>query len=413
MTSTESLDEVLRGLRDHLDRYAADRYPVQHATGRFHLGATLLQGGRAAEAVAELAEAVALFRSSGMAVEHAKAAMMLGIALRETGRLEEAEGALTSAATAFDAREQRSEHAAALHNLGMVARDRGDLEQAAERFAAAAEAFDALDERVSRTAADREFGTTQLSLGRPELAVDPLERARDEAGERGDAVAWGAAANALGLARLALEELDAAEEAFRAAVSAHPRSVRPEGYAMAKANLALVHEHAGSPARARLAARQARDVPEAPEVVRVQAAGVLERLGKASGDLAAVLDEEPDEGWATVLRDEVGRWGHAGERERREAAAGWVDGVLARRDRAPDLVHAWLDAVLELPPEAMERVIAATVLVWTERASEEEREAFRSVTSRALPRFHLPQWQRLQEAFERHSAELGETVAWR
>jgi tetratricopeptide (TPR) repeat protein len=413
MTSAAAAEETLRALQARVDQYSRDRYPVQHATARFHLGVALLQRGRLTDAVEQLAEAVATFRTSGMPVEHAKATMMLGIALREAGRLPEATRALTAAAAAFAEHDQGSEHAAALHNLGMVARDRGELEAAAARFAEAAEAFDAIGERVSRSAADRELGTTYLTLGQAQAAVEPLQRAFADAGERGDGMAWGAAANPLGLAQLALGRLPAAEEAFRAAVSANPRSVRPEGYAMAKANLALVHEEAGSPARARLAARQARAVPEAPEVVVAQAEAVLARLGDVADDLTAVLVEEAEEEWAGVLRDELGRWVDADDRERARAADGWIDGVLNRRDRAAELIHAWLDAVLELPPEAMERVLDATVLAWVEHPDEERRESFRSLTSRALPRFHLPQWQRLQGALERLCAARGEAVAWR
>jgi tetratricopeptide (TPR) repeat protein len=405
-------DETLQVLRDRIRHHSPDRYPVQHATARFHLGVTLLQAGQAIEATAELAEAVAVFRTSGLAVEHGKAILMLGIALRDTGRLNDAERAFTAAAQTFADHHQPSEHAAALHNLGMVLRDRGELEQAAQRFEAAAKAFDELGELTARSSADRELGATLLTLQRPREALSPLQRAMEESGARGDPVAWGSVANSLGLARLACEELVPAEEAFRAAVSANPRTVRPEGYAMAKANLALVYEEAGSPARARLAARQAAAVTEAPGVVRTQAAGVLERLGDTRDDLAAILDEESDEGWAGVLRDELMRWADADEGERLAAAGGWVDGVLVRRDRAADLLFSWFDAVLELPPESMDRVLAATVAEWAER-DETARETFRSHASRVLPRFHLPQWQRLQSSLEHLSSAAGEPVEWR
>jgi tetratricopeptide (TPR) repeat protein len=409
---SRAAEETLQALRDRIRHHAPDRYPVQHATARFHLGVTLLQAGQAIEATAELAEAVAVFRTSGMAVEHAKATLMLGIALRDTRRLDEAERAFTAAAQTFADHQQPSEHAAALHNLGMVLRDRGQLQEAVRRFEEAAASFDQLGELAARSSADRELGATLLTLGHHQMARSPLLRAMEEAGARGDPVAWGSAANTLGLAHLACGELEPAEEAFRSAVSAHPRTVRPDGYAMAKANLALVYEEGGSPARARLAARQSAAVRGAADVVLAQAAGVLDRLGPGGEDLAAVLDEEPGEGWASVLRDELLRWVDADEAERAAAADGWIDGVLARGDRAAALLYAWLDAVLELPPQAMERVIEATVHGWAARDAV-DREAFRSQTSRVLPRFHLPQWQRLQSAFERLSAQAGELVEWR
>ncbi|CAN5638767.1 hypothetical protein BH23CHL8_BH23CHL8_31550 [soil metagenome] len=405
------MDEAIRILRDRARLHPPDRYPVQHATARFHLGVTLLHGGHATAAAQELESAAGLFRSSGMHVEHAKATLMLGVALREDGSLGPAEDAFRTAASAFAVHGQPSEHAAALQNLGMVARDRADLVQAEGHFAEAVEAFDALGELAARTSADRELGATRLSLGRPEDAMAPLRRAMEEAGGRGDPVAWGAAANALGLAHLACGDLVAAEDAFRGAVSANPRSVRPEGYAMAKANLALLYEEAGSPARAGLAAHQARGVPVAPAAVVVQAAGVLRRLGEHSG-LVAVLDEEPEIGWPSVLRDELARWADADELERLSAARAWIDGVLLRRERAAKLLFAWLDAVLELPPTAMDRVLAVTVRAWAEH-DKAQRDDFRSLTSRVLPRFHIPQWQRLHATFERLATAAGEPVTWR
>ncbi len=412
MTSAAARDDAVRVLRDRIRTHAPDRYPVQHATARFHLGVTLLQGEQAAAAAAELVEAATLFGSVGMPTEHAKATMMLGVALRDGGRPDEAERAFNAAADTFSEHGLTSEHAATLHNLGMVARDRGDLTGAIERFTAAGRAFASLGERASRASADRELGTTLLAADQPARAVPPLQRAVDDAGARGDAIAWGTAANALGLAHLALDALGPAEEAFRAVVSAHPRSVRPDGYAMAKGNLALVHERAGDAARSRLAARQSRDTPGAPPVVVDEARGVLARLGDSPGDLLLVLDDEPREGWALVLRDEARRWVDTAERERLRAAAAWIDGVLARRADTSDLLWSFLEAVLELPPAGMETVLAALVTVWAERPGE-ERDAFRSLTSRVLPRFHLPQWQRLQAAFERLSVAQGEVVAWR
>jgi tetratricopeptide (TPR) repeat protein len=405
--------DVVAELRGRLARYDPDRYPVQHATARFHLGAALLQSGAGGEAVEELATAVAGFRGCGMPAEHAKATMMLGVALRETGRLDEAAEVLLAAAELLGRTGLRSEGAAAQHNLGVVARDRGDLKVAAERFMRAVAAFGELDDGPSRSAAQRELGGVLLQQGSPAEAIAPLAAAMAEAGDRGDAIAFGAAANVLGLARLALEDAVGAEEAFRAAVSASPRTLRPESYAMAKANLALALEAGSAVARARLAARQARDEPAAPAPVVAQAREVLERLGDPDDDLLSALADEPGEGWQQLLRDEVARWAVADEGERRRSAAGWVAGLPVRGELAPDLLHAWLDAVLELPPTALERIIAATVAAWADLPDEAVRERFRSLVARGLPRFHLPQWQRLEASFERLSAAAGHPVAWR
>ncbi|MGI8876081.1 MAG: tetratricopeptide repeat protein [Egibacteraceae bacterium] len=408
----ERLDDALADLRSRVRRYEPERYPVQHATARFHLGAALLQDGRAAAAAAELSAAVAGFRAAGMAVEHAKATMMLGVALRETGRGADAARAFSAAAAAFAEHEQRGEHAAALHNLGLVARDGGDLDRAIEAFTRAVEGFTGLGEATARTSANRELGTTLLAAGRPEEAVGALRRAVDDSPGRTDAVAWGAAANALGLALLALARHDEAAEAFSDAATAHPRGLRPDGHAMAKANLALAHEGAGRAAHARLAARQARDTDGAPPVVAAQAVGLLERIAEVPGELGEVLDAEAADRWAPILRDELGRWLGIDGAARAEVASGWIACVLARRGRAPDLLEAWFGVALEQPPADMEALLTAVVTAWR-RHGAQERERFRSAVSRALPRFHLPQWQRLQHALERLSAATGEEVEWR
>jgi tetratricopeptide (TPR) repeat protein len=415
-------------LYSRVRRYDPERYPVQHATARFHLGATLLQDGQAEDAAVELGAAVAGFGTAGMDVEHAKATMMLGVALRETGRGGDAARAFTAAAAAFADHEQHGEHAAALHNLGLVARDGGDVDTAVEAFRQAAERFAELGEATAATTADRELGTTLLSAGRAEEAAEILHRVVYGNPGRTDPLAWGVAANALGLALLALDRHDEAVQALIDAATAHPRGLRPDGYAMAKANLALAHEGAGRTSHARLAARQARDTAGVPAVVATQAVGVLERLdpidepgsnpgsdpgsGPVVDVIGEVLDAEGADAWPGIIRDEQGRWLGIDDAARVEAAGGWIGCVLARRGRAPDLLEAWFDVALEQPPQDMEALLAATVTAWRGHP-EEERERFRSVTARALPRFHLPQWQRLQHALERLSAAAGEEVEWR
>nr|MBA2577801.1 hypothetical protein [Euzebyaceae bacterium] len=218
-------------------------------------------------------------------------------------------------------------------------------------------------------------------------------------------------ANALGLARLAAGDVDGAVEALHTAVAAQPRSLRPEGFAMAKANLAVAHERAGDAPRARLAARQALAVAEAPDAVVEQSRGVVALLGADPGDLLAVLDTEPAQLWPVALREEVVRWAAADPDERRDDARGWVEGQVARPERSEALAESWLSAVLELPRPDFDAVIA-TVLEATAQVDSETARRFRSQTTRAMARLPVPQLLRVRNRFNDLAVELGQEPAW-
>lgn len=175
---------------------------------------------------------------------------------------------------------------------------------------------------------------------------------------------------------------------------------------MAKANLAVAYERAGVAARARLAARQALAAPLIPQPVADQASAVMERLGDPPGDLAVVILEEPAERRPALVREEVVRWADAGMAERRREAAAWVGAQIAAHGAGIDLCEAWLGALLELPPEAMEDLIRAALAGLAERPTD-DRERFRSQVSSAMARFHVPQWMRLKDTFNRLAVELG------
>src|SRR5215218_4659214 len=87
----------LAQLRERRDRYPPGRYPVQHATAQFHLGAALTNAGRLEEARAALDVAVELFDRMEMGEEHGKALNALGAVLRMAGRLPEASAAFARA----------------------------------------------------------------------------------------------------------------------------------------------------------------------------------------------------------------------------------------------------------------------------------------------------------------------------
>lgn len=401
--------DAITELRQRLDRHPAERYPMQHATAQFHLGVALLEQQRPQEATKALHVAAQLFAPAP--VEHAKALNMLGAALREQGARQEAVAAFSTAAVAFEEHGLAQEHGAALYNLGLIHADAGRSDEAASCFQQAWRRFEAEALGVQAAAAARELGAARLTAGKPAAAAEALEQAVTLAERAGDEPSRGAAANALGLAHLSLDRPGDAAEAFRTAAAANPRRVRPEGYAMATANLALAHERAGDAPRARLAARQALGVPSVPEPVAAQAAKALDRLGAGDGDLVTVVDEESPEGQVGVLRAEVARWVDAAPAERHVAVDGWIDGQLGRPGRAPELAAALLGVLLELPPEPMKTVVTDLVRALGSREHAEQ-DRFRSDVSRAMIRFQGPQWMRLKDTFNRVTAELGEDGTW-
>jgi tetratricopeptide (TPR) repeat protein len=405
------LDDRLADLRDRLLQYRADRHPFEHATLQFHLGATLLDAGRAAPACVALHTAVDLFEAQTRPVEHAKALNLLGAAQQQGGSLDEAAETLERAAELFDLQLLPSEHAAARFNLGLVRRQQQRHAEAAECFERALDRFlrEGLDAQAG--AAARELGATRFELDDLEAAVDSLEHAHELARATGHRSAIGGAANLLGLAHLAANRSGEAIEAFVEAVDAYPRQLDPDSYAMATANLALAHEQAGDAPHARLAARRALRTPGAAAAVTTQASAVLERLGTDDADLVTVLAGQPRAGWVPQLRSELTSVLDAEPDERRRVLAaliaGQLDGPLAPEETAA----AYLEVLLELPPRAMDHLVRATIEALRPRSAE-ERATFRSQVSRAMVRFHPPQWKRLEHTFQVLGTELGDDGTW-
>ena len=403
--------EAIEELERRLARFPPERYPVQHATAQFHLGVALVNAGRPAEAERALEVAAGLFAPDRLPAEHAKTTNARGAALRLAGRLDEAAATFLQADGEFEAAGLRVEQGAALFNLGLVQRELGDSDAAVASLQQARERLDPRGSPVEAAAASRELGATLLGVGRLDAAREALEAALALGRRAGDQPGVGAAANVLGLVELAAGDPMKAADAFRTAVAGHPRSVRPGEFAMAKANLAVAWERAGDPARARLAATQAAGTPTAAAPVLAQARGVLERVGGRPGALLEVLDREPRDQWPVALREELARWLDAGPEERRAEAGAWITGQLDRPAEAADLAEAWLGTLLELPGDAMDRLIRATLEALGELDAGTGAR-FRSDVSRAMPRFHLPQWQRLADSFNRAAARLGQEPAW-
>jgi tetratricopeptide (TPR) repeat protein len=394
-------------LRRRLDRHPADRYPVQHATARFHLGVALAGTGRLEEAEEHLATACRLFPADGMPAEHAKAANARGAVLRLLGRPADAAETFADAAARFERAGLALEQGAAVFNLGLAERELGG-DGVEDAFRRARALLDPNRVPAQAGAAARELGAALLAVGRLDEAVECLRDAVELAGRAGDAPGLAGAANVLGVAHLALGNAGAAAASLEQSVAASPRSVRPDGYAMAKANLALADEARGRTTQARLAAQQALGTPGAPAPVRAQAADVLARLGDEPGAVWAVLDDLPPERWPAVVREELARWVDTGAARRAAEAAAWVHGQSRRQAAAEDLAEALLGALVELPPQAMETVIDGVVAA----VAADGAEAFVQQCSRAMARFAVPQWMRLRDHFERASADAGLDAAW-
>ncbi len=408
-TGEASEGAVLQEMEGRLKRYPANRYPIQHATTQFHLGGQLLEFGRAAEAHACLAVAAELF--ADLPHQQARARNLLGAALRMDGRLHQAARTFEQAQAGFIEVGQLLEAAAAAFNLGLVQAQAGDAPAAETSLEDARRRFDDLGAEVQAAAAARELASTLLASGQAGRAIEVVKSAVSVSEQVGDRPGLGAAANTLGLALLAEDRTDEAVEALRSAVGAHPRGVRPDGYAMAKVNLALAYEAGGDAPRARLSALQGGGTPGADDAVRDQAMAVASRLGIGVGDLGSVLDDEPAEHWLPVLREEILRWADADPADREASVTGWIRDLLARPGRALDLTEAWLGAMLELPPAAMASLIRTT-LETLDRFGAEDQKRFRIHTSRAMGRFNVPQWMRLKDLFSRTADELALEGPW-
>ncbi len=405
-------------LTARLLRFPADRYPVQHATTSFHLGAQLLQAGQNAAALAALGDARSGFLAAGMRLEVAKTDLMAGIALRGVGRLDDAAQSFTAAADVFEELTQPAEQAAARYNLGLVQQDAGRTAPAREAFARAQALFREAGQPAAAAGAARDHGALLLTEGDSASALPLLRQALVLAEGAltegaGDQAGAGAAANTLALALLAAAQPQQAAEAARRAVAAFPRTVRPAEHAMAKANLALAYEQSAQRARARLAARQVLAVGGIDVPVRAQASALLERLpGEADADLAAVLEDEPVVQWVALVREELVRALALSDDGCREVVRGVLAAVLALSDSAYDVAEALLGAMLEQPPRAYARLLAA-VEDGCVASAEQDQDRLRSVLSSALARFAIPQWQRAAAGLNDAAVAAGRPESWR
>ncbi len=353
------LAELVDALRADVRRRDRDRYPIQHATAAFHLGTALISAGLLDEAITNLSDAAALFPVDRLPVEHAKATNMRGVARRDRGDWHAAAEDFGRAAALFAEAGHRLEEAAGWHNQGLALRDGGDLAGAAAAFEHALATFVEADLRDHAGMTARELGLTRYTDGDLDGAADALDRAMDLARRAGDREALGVAANTRGIVHLAAEEPGRALEMFEQAVGAHPRTVRPAEHAMARANLALAADRTGQPDHAVLAARQALAIPDAAPEVAALARDVLARLGDDPQVLVRVLEAEPSERHVGILRAELTRIAALTDRGAHDRC--WVRALAADPERGLAWAEAWLEVVLEQPPEAFDASVRATV----------------------------------------------------
>lgn len=401
-------------LTERLSRYPADRYPVQHATTQFHLGSVLLHAGQTTPALAALSAAQQVFDGAGMALERAKASLMLGVALRGAGERQRAAAAFSAASKELAGLGQPAEQGAAAYNLGLVLQDEGDLDGAYAAWTTAREAFITAKYPAQAAAAARDHGASLLTAGQVDEAMVLLTQAVELADQARDSQAAGTAGNVLGLAQLGAGDAVGAVAVFRQALAAFPRAVKPADHAMVKANLALAYEHSEQDARARLAAAQALAVPGAAAPVRAQAQQLLGRLGEPSStDLMSVLDGEPDQDkWVLIMREELLRAVELPPAGRTGVLSGFLDGLLTRPAESYALAEALLNVILELPPRTYDQLITAFIAACADRP-EPDLDRLRSVTSSALARFAIPQWQRLAGSLNAASEKAGLPANWR
>ncbi|MDQ3627479.1 MAG: hypothetical protein M3419_01415, partial [Actinomycetota bacterium] len=157
---------------------------------------------------------------------------------------------------------------------------------------------------------------------------------------------------------------------------------------------------------------QALAVAGAAAAVRAQARQLLSRLpGRTHEDLLVVLDAEPRERWATVLREEVLRIVDLPVRQRSVIVEGFLDGALARPGASYDLVESLLQVVIELPPGGYGLLVGAIEDACADRPGQDT-ERLRAVIASVMARFALPQWQRLAASLNAVAQEAGRPATW-
>lgn len=391
-------DSTAATLRQRLADRPADRFPIDHATTRYHLGLVLASADDLGGAEESLVEAARLFEHR-LPVEWARTLNALGAVLRAGNRPHTAEAAFRHAARVFGEHRLHLDHAAATFNLGLAVLDQGRHEEAARWFEQAGSHFPAGAAPVQRSAARREQGAALLLLERPAEALEALQEARELAETASDPDGVAAAANVAGLALLELDRAEEARSAFATSLANAPAATRSGVHAMARANLALACERTGDHRRARFLARQVVTMPAVETAVSDMAREILLRVGDRPGGLVRLLLDAPADEHVPLVRAEMGRWSRLDEVRLEAEIAAWIDEQPTDRSSRAAVAEPWLAALLELPPPQLDRIAAAVNAALVTRPAEVA-EPFRAGVSAAMVRFHQPQWRRLQAVFD-------------
>jgi hypothetical protein len=139
---------------------------------------------------------------------------------------------------------------------------------------------------------------------------------------------------------------------------------------------------------------------------------VIERLGRDDSDLRIVLEAEPAEARPRLVREELSRTTDANDDERAADMRAWLQAHIASTLEPADIAELWLGGLLELPPEDLEPLVRRCLQAASELDAEAH-DTFRQAVTRAMVRFHIPQWMRLQDVFSRAATEVGDPGSWR
>lgn len=248
-----SFERALALQRELGEEYAAAWTSIHLIETRRKLGVPLRS-----EQLAEQARVTA--EAFGDRRLEAKALSALASLADESGRAAAGADYFQKALAAAEVAGDRQVEYTATSGLGTIRLKAGDPEAALELFFSIESL--AVDLGPDREASlRRQIGRAQRRLGGLDEALVSLERALDIERQRGRRVGEAETLNLLGLVRKQNEDLEGAEEQFRAALQVFEAERRPVQAAEVRINLGEVRQLAGRPAAARAMCRRVLESP--------------------------------------------------------------------------------------------------------------------------------------------------------